>query len=78
MTSLSGSAVCWGLLTGTSVGNARFELFVLLLTVAGVALLGVTVLVITLAAGVAPAPDSGAVHLAPPVGMGGKNYGLSW
>ena len=65
-----------GVVTGPSVSCAQFEVFLLLLTDAGVAVLGEEVSVGMWAAGAAPAPNGRAVHIAPPVGTGGENAGL--
>ena len=76
MTLLSGSAVCTGIVAGTYVGSARFELFLLLPEISGVEVSGAEVSVSASAVGVAPAPAGGAVHLALSFGTEVKDSGL--
>ena len=60
---------------GSSVGHARFELFLPLPTTVGVALSGAAVSASTWAARAAPVLAGAAVPLALSVGTGGENSG---
>ena len=68
------SDVWLGDTAGPSIGSVRFELFLSLLTAAGMAVSGAEV---SVSVWVAPELYGRSVHLTPPVGMGYENAGLS-